>query len=168
MAVINKIISVFFFAIGFANASAADSSFQSINKVGKVMLDEVGRALQEYDEVVVLCETEGRALQSCTSLTTACIECVEGLIIPLGSTKCKMATEVEKFCVDAQECEDICQLGHCQDELQAAKACMLTAGGCDVDRCSPEFVVMGSPGFKVEGLIALALCAVVSVWMLVI
>lgn len=146
MAVIKKIISVFFFAIRFANASAADSSFQKINKIGKVGLDEVGRDLQEYDELVMLCEAKGRALQSCTSLTTACIDCVNGLIIPLGSTKCSMATEVEKFSADAQKCKDICQLGNCQDELQAAKACMLTAGGCDVDRCST-----GSPGFKVGG-----------------
>ncbi|KAL3771249.1 hypothetical protein ACHAW5_006658 [Stephanodiscus triporus] len=139
MAVIIKIISVFFFRIGFANAIAADSSFQQINKVGKVRLNMVGRALQEYDEVVIICETEGLALQSCTSLTTACIDCIDGLIIPIESTSCSMSKEVEGFCESMQKCTSICQLKDCQDELQAAKACMLTEGGCDVDRCSPGF-----------------------------
>jgi hypothetical protein len=37
-----------------------------------------------------------------------------------------------------QSCKNTCHQD-CQDELQAAKACMLKEGGCDAEQCSPGF-----------------------------
>lgn len=155
MKTISRIIGVFLFAIGLANESSADSR---MNKVEGFKSIKVGRALQVYDEVVSICESEGVALQLCTNTTQDCIDCVAGIIIPIGFTFCSVSTEVDKFCESVQSCKNRCHQD-CQDELQAATACMLKEGGCDVDQCSP--------GFKAGDLVALALGAVVHVWMLI-
>ena len=129
-----------------------------MNKVEEVEINKVGRALQVKDKIVLICESEGIALQLCTNTTEACLCCVAGIVIPIGLTWCSASTEVDKFCESMNFCRDTCHQD-CQDELQAAEDCMLKEGGCDVDQCSP--------GFKAGDLVALRLGAVVTVWMLI-
>jgi hypothetical protein len=64
MKAISRIISVFFFAIGFTNVTSANLR---MNEVEDVKSNKVGWALQVYDEVVTICESKGVALQLCTN-----------------------------------------------------------------------------------------------------
>jgi len=132
MTAINKIISIFFFAIGSAYVSAADSSIRKVNKFGEIKMNKVGQDLQEME--IAVCDDESLALLLCGTDggTTSCYNCVAQLSIPLFNT-CSWSSEVESFCNAGESCMHAFHQD-CKDELQTVLTCLLSP--CDADTCS--------------------------------
>jgi hypothetical protein len=132
MTAINKIITVFFFAIWSAYVSAADSSIRKVNKFGKIQMNKVGQNLQEME--IAVCDDKSLALLLCGTDVgmTSCYECASQLSIPLFNT-CSWSSEVESFCNAGGSCMNAFRQD-CKDELQTVLTCLLSP--CDADTCS--------------------------------
>ena len=207
MTAINKIISIFFFAIWSAFVSAADSSIRKVNKFGEIQMNKVGQNLQEME--IAVCDDKSLALLLCETDVgmTSCYDCASQLSIPIFNT-CSWSSEVESFCNAGGSCMNAFRQD-CKDELQTVLTCLLSP--CDADtwlllessfgvalaiffvakghrtsklpwhiilkesiRCQMAcewescMVDQCSLGFTLGYLVASALGAVVTVWMLVI
>ena len=89
MTAYRKIICVFSIAVGFAFASAADSTIKKVKLINsdEIKINNDGRVLQEFEYT---CDAENLALATCGSATLACYESATRLVIP-ATNWCSMS-----------------------------------------------------------------------------